>query len=162
MYFSIRAKSFIAGREEVKYPDFTLTKPLPRQPPTPRIHCHIGVIEIKTFSRPEERDVEKGNLPVDDALEQAVEYASRLFDSPFSLREQNSLFIATYVVYGKYYTRITVTTRYLYGFIEQRLGSLYLRTLHSLRAVHRFCIDYVSLLSVTGTTVDRVWTLKPV
>ena len=25
---------FVAGREEVKYPDFTLTKPLPRQPPT--------------------------------------------------------------------------------------------------------------------------------
>jgi len=111
MYFSIRAKSFIAGREEVKYPDFTLTKPLPRPTPTPRIHCNIGVIEIKTLSRPEERDVEKGNLPVDDALEQAVEYASRLSDSPFSLREQNSLFIATYVVYGKYYTRITVTNQ---------------------------------------------------
>lgn len=71
----------------------------PTAPTANRIHCNIGVIEIKTFSRPEETDVEKGNLSVNDALEQAVDYASRLSDSPFSLREQNSIFIATYVVY---------------------------------------------------------------
>jgi hypothetical protein len=109
-YFSVRAEPFLAGREQVKYPDFTLTKPLPRQPPTPRIHCNIGVIEIKTRSNPEEQDVEKGNLSVEDALIQAAGYAKRL-STTFSLQEQNSRFIATYVVYGRYYTRIIVTNQ---------------------------------------------------
>jgi hypothetical protein len=109
-YSTVRDESFLAGREQVEYPDFTLTKPLPRQPPTPRVHCNIGVIEIKTRSNPQEQHVERGNLSVDDALIQAIGYARRLSTS-FSLREQNSRFIATYVVYGRYYTRVTVTNQ---------------------------------------------------
>jgi len=119
IYSGVRAESFLAGREQVKYPDFTLTKPLPRQHPTPRIHCNIGIIEIKTLSDPEEKDVEKGNVSVDDALEQAVQYAERLSDSPFSRLEQNSLFISTYVVYGRYYTRITMTNHGAAGLLWQ-------------------------------------------
>jgi len=107
-YSSTRAQPFLAGREDVKYPDFTLSKPLPRQPPTPRIHCNIGVIEIKTLSLPEERDVEKGKLSVEEALKQALGYAQRLSNSPFSQREQNSTIIPTYVVYGTYYTRLVM------------------------------------------------------
>ena len=38
---------------------------------------------------------------------QATEYARRL-STTFSVLEQNSRCIPTYVVYGKYYTRITV------------------------------------------------------
>ena len=38
---------------------------------------------------------------------QATEYAKRL-STAFSVQEQHSLRIATYVVYGKYYTRTTV------------------------------------------------------
>lgn len=109
-YFSVRAEPFLAGREQVNYPDFTLTKPLPHQPPTPRIHCNFGVIEIKTRSNPEEQDVEKGNPTVEDALVQATRYAKRL-STTFALQEQNSCFIATYVVYGKYYTRIFFTNQ---------------------------------------------------
>jgi len=93
----------------VKYPDFTITKPLPRQPPTPRIHCNVGVIEIKTLAYSEQKNVENRKVLVDEALLQTIEYAERLSTSPFSQREPNSLLITTYVVYGKYFTRITMT-----------------------------------------------------
>ena len=88
------------------FPDFTLTKPLPHQPSTPRIHCNIAIIEIKTRSNPQEQDVEKGNLSVAEAVAQAVQYSRRL-TTTYSLLEQNSQSIATYVVYGMYYTRVT-------------------------------------------------------
>ena len=52
-------------RENVKYPDFILTKPLPRQPPTPH---NIGIIEIKTSSRPEEGNIQNGKLSVELAV----------------------------------------------------------------------------------------------
>ena len=81
-YPTVRDES-LAGREQVEYPDFTLTKPLPRQPSTPRVHCNIGVIEIKTRSNPQEQHVERGNLSVDDALIQAIGYARRLSTSRY-------------------------------------------------------------------------------
>lgn len=112
-YTSVRAEFFLAGREHVSYPDFTLTKPLPRQHLTPRVHCNIGVIEIKTRSNPEEQDVEKGNVSVEDAVMQAVRYPRRL-TTTFSLQEQNSHSIATYVVYGRFYTRITMENAFVH------------------------------------------------
>ena len=96
----------LAGREDVKFPDFTLTKPLPRQLPTPWVHCNIAVFEIKTRSNPDEQDVEKSNTTVENAVMQAVGYARRLTNA-FSLQEQNSPYIATYVVYGTYYMKVT-------------------------------------------------------
>ena len=104
---SVRTESILAGREQVKYPDFTLSKPLPRQPPTPRIHCNIGVVEIKTEPDPEVQGVEMDHLSVDEAVLQAIEYARRLTNT-FSVTEQNSICIPTCVVYGKYYTSVTV------------------------------------------------------
>jgi len=95
-----------SGRENVTFPDFTLTKPLPCQPPDPRIHFNIAIIEIKTRSNSTERDVEKGNLSVAEAVAQAAGYSKRL-TTTYSLLEQNSDGIATYVVYGMYYTRVT-------------------------------------------------------
>jgi hypothetical protein len=90
----------------VKLLDFTVSKPLPRQPPTPRIHCNIGIIEIKTEADPDRQGVERDYNSVDEAVLQAVEYAE-LLSTTFPVQEQNSLCIATYVVYDKYYTRIT-------------------------------------------------------
>ena len=106
-YSRVCAESFLAGREKVKFPDFTVSKPLPRQPPTPRIHCNIGIIEIKTEADPNLQGVERDHYSVDEAVLQAAEYAE-LLTTTFSVQEQNSLCIATYVVYGKYYTRITL------------------------------------------------------
>ena len=100
------AENFLAGRERAKFPDFTVSKPLPRQPPTPRVHCNIGIIEIKTEADADLQGVERDYQSVDEAVLQAVEYAE-LLSTTFSVQEQNSLCIATYVVYGKYYTRIT-------------------------------------------------------
>lgn len=105
-YTSVYTESFLAGREGVNYPDFTVSKPLPRQPPTPRIHCHIGVIEIKTEDDPELQGVERGYFSVEEAVLQIAKYARRL-STTFSVQGQNSHCIATYLVYGKYYTRIT-------------------------------------------------------
>jgi len=59
----------------------------------------------------------KGKLSLEDALEQTCEYAQRLSKSPFSQLEQNSLLIATYLVYGSYYTRITATNHPTAGLI---------------------------------------------
>ena len=87
------------------FPDFTLSKPLARQRPTPRINCNIGAIEIKTHSNPGQQDIARGNASVDSAVYQAAEYAIRL-STHFSLLEQNSEIIATYVVYGDFYTRV--------------------------------------------------------
>jgi len=56
---SARAQPFLAGRAA----------------PDPCIHCNIRVIEIKTLSLPEERDVKKGKLSVEEALKQALGYA---------------------------------------------------------------------------------------
>lgn len=100
----------------MKYPDFTLTKPLPRQPPTPRIHCNIGIIEIKTC-RPEERHIQNANISVEEALNQTLDYALRLSKSHFSLLQQNSRLIATYLVYGKYYTSITMINHPVAGLV---------------------------------------------
>jgi len=102
-----------SGREHVTFPDFTLTKPVPREHPTPRIHCNIAVFEIKTQSNPEEQDIEKGNLSVGDAMAQAIGYAHRL-TTAFSIPDQNSQYIAAYLVYGRYYTKITMTDQLLY------------------------------------------------
>ena len=78
----------------MNYPDFTVSKPLPRQPPTPRVHCNIGIIEIKTESNPEVQGVEKDYLSVDYAMLQATEYAKCL-STTFSVLEQNSRCIPT-------------------------------------------------------------------
>lgn len=88
--------------------DLPRTKPLPRPHPTPRVHCNIGVLEIKTRSRPtpEEQDIANNNASVDDAVVQAVDYAMRL-TTAFSLLENMSTTIAIYVVYGKFYTKVT-------------------------------------------------------
>jgi hypothetical protein len=98
------AESLLAGREEVKY--FTVSKPLPRQPPTPQVNRNIGVIEIKTEPDPELQSVDNHFGVVKEALLQAVKYAE-LLTTTFSVQDQNSLCIATYVVFGKYYTSIT-------------------------------------------------------
>jgi hypothetical protein len=95
-YSSVCAESFLAGRREVEYPDFTVSKLLPRQPPTPQVHRIIGIIEIIT----------EDLYSVGEAVLQAVKSA-KLLSTTFSVQEQNSLCIAIYVVYGKYYTRIT-------------------------------------------------------
>ena len=97
----------------MNYPDFTLSKPVPRLPPTPRINCNIGIIEIKTQSNSEAQDVERGYLSVDEAVLQAVGYARRL-TTTFSLQDQNLHSIATYVVYGRFYTRVTMANTLIY------------------------------------------------
>lgn len=96
----------LAGREGgMQYPDFTFTKPIPRIPPSPRVHCHIGVAEIKTL-KPDDKDVENGNATVWEAILQTQGYSQRLSGSPFAIHDQNSQCIATFLVFGKYYTRL--------------------------------------------------------
>lgn len=89
----------------MKYPDFTFSKPIPRIPPSPRVHCHIGVVEIKTV-KPNDRNVENGNSLVWEAISQTQEYSQRLSESPFAFHNHHSQCIPTFLVFGKYYTRL--------------------------------------------------------
>jgi hypothetical protein len=96
----------LAGRERgMQYPDFTFTKPIPRIHPSPRVHCHIGVAEIKTL-KPDGKDVENGNATVWEAILQTQRYSQSLSDSPFAIHDQNYRCISTFLVFGKYYTRL--------------------------------------------------------
>jgi len=138
------------GREKMNYPDFTLTKLLPRQPPTPQIHCNIGVVVIKTLKSSMSRSVTSQfwvpwnkQLSMPTASPPLSRYKNKILN-PLPLM----WFMASTTRESTWYIKES------YRLLKQSLGSLYLRTLHLLRVVHRFYIDYVSLLSATGTTMD--------
>jgi len=87
----------------------------------PRFHFDKALAaatsRLQASFRPGDNDIEKHKLLVDDALRQTFESAERLSRSHFSRREQNSLLITTYQVYGRYYTRITMTNHPTAGLI---------------------------------------------
>jgi len=89
----------------MKYPDFIFTKPLPRLPPAPRVNCLFGVLEIKT-SDEDADDIEKGRASVAEALYQTFDYTERLSNPAFAICEPGSQIIASYIVYGRYYTKV--------------------------------------------------------
>ena len=71
----------------------------------------------------------------------------------FSLQEQNLRFIATYVVYGRYYTRIIVTNQGN-ALVSHADPWQFVFEDFALAQGHCSCMDCVSLLSATGTTMD--------
>ncbi|KAG6825078.1 hypothetical protein H0H92_004759 [Tricholoma furcatifolium] len=98
------------GRESgVGYPDFVISKVHPRRPPAPRVNAPCLLVEIKTSDTAESDLNREGRLlaTVNDALEQIVAYNERLRTAAFSMNDPISGEIPSYIVYGKYYAKVT-------------------------------------------------------
>lgn len=74
----------------------------------PRLHVDEALSQYRANRQPL---LSIAILGSSKSRQKAIKYACRLSDSPFSLQDQNSLFIVIYVVYGRYYTRITETNQ---------------------------------------------------
>lgn len=81
------------------YPDFMISKPLPRPPQTPRVNCPVAVVEIKNLNLTD-------NLSLMEALKQTQKYSERLSESAFSIKPPDSSCIETFLVYGERYSRL--------------------------------------------------------
>jgi hypothetical protein len=105
----VDARCFLAQREnDMKYPDFIFTKPVPRLPPVPRINCLFGVLEIKSSDQ-DAQDIERGKASVEEAMDQTYEYTERLSHPAYALWQPGSQIVASYIVYGGLYTKVVLT-----------------------------------------------------
>ena len=91
----------------MKYPDFLFTKPLPQRHSAPHINCLFGILEIKASDEATE-NIEKCKALVSEAMEQTYDYVNHITSAVFALPEPSSQIVASYIVYGKYYTKVTL------------------------------------------------------
>ena len=81
---------------------------LPQKPPAPCINCLFGIFEIKTLNDDFD-NIEKGKASVYKAMEQTYDYARRVSTPAFSLPEFGLQVVLSYIVYGRYYTKVTLS-----------------------------------------------------
>jgi hypothetical protein len=88
----------------MKFVDFFITKPLPRQVGTPRINSPLLALEIKSKQSATEEIVQQ-KIVVDNAILQLAEYCETLSSGAFA-RVGPTGFIPAFLVYGQYYSKL--------------------------------------------------------
>ncbi|KAJ6580255.1 hypothetical protein B0H10DRAFT_905660 [Mycena sp. CBHHK59/15] len=105
------------GREEdMLYPDFLVTKAIPRGLKTPRINRPVVLIEVKTMVEAYTQIVRK-NATAAEALLQLGKYCEPMSESAFAVKE--GAILPSFLVFGRFYTQLEIASN---GVYEARRG----------------------------------------